>query len=66
MFELMNSGWKFNFFANDLGSFTAIATKEGTEVVTDIMPTGTYFMLVDAICRKVEDEAACLEYAKNL
>lgn len=52
MKELMLKGWRFELFQNGLGSFTAIATKDDVEIVTDEFE---WWPLICAIVAKVEE-----------
>lgn len=49
---LMSLGWRFEFFQNRLGSYTAIATRFSKEIVTDEF---SVWPLQVAIVAKVEE-----------
>jgi len=52
---LMSLGWRFEFFQNKLGSYTAIAKKNGKEIITDDFEL---WPLQVAIVAKVEEYEA--------
>jgi len=49
--ELMQNGWRFEFFANKLGSYTVIARKDDVEIVVDAFG---WWPAVTAIVSKVD------------
>ena len=53
MNKLMRQGWRFQFYANELGTYTAIATKDNQEIITDEFG---WWPLIEAIVTKVESE----------
>ena len=53
MLELMERGWNVQLFKNELDTYTAIATKGEAEVVSDVMPTDSFFAMTQAIINKV-------------
>ena len=52
MEELMVKGWHFELYRNKLGSYTAIATKDEVEIITDHF---RWWPLIQAIVEKVDE-----------
>ena len=54
MNELMQKGWSFEFYANQLDTITCAARKGEVELLEDRLQ-GKFYRLIDAIVAKVRD-----------